>query len=62
MKVKIKLGYVDKNGVHNKGEVLDINEKHFDPFTMTKIDEPTKAEEIPSENPKATPKKRTSKK
>ena len=62
LKVKIKLGFVDDKGVHNKGEVLDIKDEAFNPYLMTVIDETIEAEEIPSEKPKETPKKRTSKK
>ena len=57
LKVKIKLGFVDDKGVHNKGEVLDIKDEAFNPYLMTVIDET-----IEAEKPTTTPKKKTSKK
>lgn len=57
MKVKIKLGFVDDKGVHNKGEVLDIKAEHFDPVTMLKLED----EEPGETKPEAKPKKKSSK-
>lgn len=51
MKVKIKAAFLDKDGIHKKGDVLDV--KTFDPVYMTAIDEPEKVEDV---KPKTTKK------
>ena len=60
MKVKIKSAYLDKDGLHKKGDVLDVD--IFDPFLMIALeeDEPKELEEDePKEEakPKTTTKK-----
>lgn len=59
MKVKIKSAYLDKDGLHKKGDVLDVD--IFDPFLMVALEEeePKLEEEEPKEEakPKTTTKK-----
>jgi len=51
MKVKVKAAFLDKDGIHKKGDVLDVN--HFDPFLMIALEEDEPKEEA---KPKTTKK------
>lgn len=52
MKVKIKSAYLDKDGLHKKGDVLDVD--IFDPLLMIALEEDKPKEEA---KPKTTTKK-----
>lgn len=51
MKVKIKAAFLDKDGIHKKGDVLDVD--IFDPFLMDALEEDAPKEEA---KPKTTKK------
>ena len=68
MKVRAKSLFYDENGIHRKGEVIDV--KTFRPGIMEAVDEkPAKAEKKPEPDPgnnsgmiETTPKKAPAKK
>lgn len=50
MKVRVKSLFYDENGIHRKGEVIDV--KTFRPGIMEAVDEkPAKAEKKPDPEP-----------
>ena len=54
MKVKVKSAWLDAQGIHKKGDVLDVDVKDFDPLRMIALeDETPKAEEKPKTTKKS---------
>ncbi len=42
MKVTVKMPFYDRNGLHKKGELVEIETAAFNPFTMAEIPEAPK--------------------
>ena len=54
MKIKVKSAWLDKDGIHKKGDVLDIDVKDFDHLRMIELEEPKTEEEGETESPDET--------
>lgn len=60
MKAKVILGYIDDNGIHKKGDIVDvkqINPNHHKPLAKVVIVEKKKVEEPAKKPAKASTKK-----
>lgn len=51
MKVKVKSAWLDVNGLHKKGDVLEVED--FNPLLMVALDDEPKTEEKPKTTKKS---------
>lgn len=51
MKITVKMPFYDRNGLHKKGELVEIETAAFNPFTMAQVE--TSAKKAPVAVPEA---------
>lgn len=52
MKVKAKCSWFDRSGLHTKNDIVEIDDKAFDPILMEKLPEEAKKVEAPKKTTK----------